>query len=35
LHRYVERWKEARIYQQHCEALGYEHYRDEEMAELM
>lgn len=34
LHRYVERWKEARIYQQHCEALGYEQYTDEEMADF-
>lgn len=34
LHRYVERWKEARIYQQHCEALGYEQYTDEEMTEF-
>lgn len=34
LHRYVDRWKEARVYQQYCEALGYEQYTNEEMTEF-
>jgi hypothetical protein len=34
LHRYIERWKEARIYQQHCQVLGYEQFTGEEMAEF-
>jgi len=34
LHRRVERYRDAILYQQYCEALGYERYSDEEMAEL-
>lgn len=33
LHRHVERYKDALQYQQHCEALGYERFSDDEMAE--
>lgn len=31
LHRRVEQYKDAKRYQQHCEAIGYEKFSDEEM----
>lgn len=34
LHRLVERYKDALHYQQHCEALGYEPFSDDEMTEF-
>lgn len=34
LHRLVERYKDATVYQQYCEALGYERFSHEEMAEF-
>jgi hypothetical protein len=34
LHRRVERYKDATHYQQHCQAIGYEPYSDEQMAEF-
>ena len=34
LHRHVERYKDARQYQQYCEALGYEQFGDTEMEEI-
>jgi Family of unknown function (DUF5677) len=34
LHRYVERYKDARLYQQYCEALGYEKFGEEKMEEM-
>lgn len=33
-HRLVERYKDAILYQHYCEALGYERFSDEQMAEF-